>query len=103
MHPGRLKNVQTVHTEPERVTQPLLTSSQRGFARFGCAEGKKIRLGCRHAGRVGWRAIGDAALVSVLREEHVALHAPRLAPRVLHLPVRLAARGAVADGEDAVV
>merc|ERR1719192_1293030 len=44
-----------------------------------------------------------SVLAAVLADEDVAVHAPALAPRVLHLPVLVAARGAVADGEHSVV
>merc|ERR1719295_437369 len=44
-----------------------------------------------------------SVLAAVLADEDVALHAPALTPRVLHLPVLVAARGAVADGEHSVV
>merc|ERR1719229_1269473 len=44
-----------------------------------------------------------SVLATVLADEDVAVNAPALAPRVLHLPVLVAARGAVADGEHSVV
>merc|ERR1719387_1178733 len=52
---------------------------------------------------VGWRAIGDTALVHATLDEDVAVVTPGCTPRVLHLPVVSAAGGAVTDGEDTVV
>mmetsp|Transcript_42453 Transcript_42453/g.85553 ORF Transcript_42453/g.85553 Transcript_42453/m.85553 type:complete len:345 (-) Transcript_42453:41-1075(-) len=48
-------------------------------------------------------AVQDAALVRAADDAHVALLTPAGAPRILHLPILLAAVTAVADGENGMV
>merc|ERR1711981_683143 len=54
-------------------------------------------------GRVGWRTIGDTALVHATLDEHVTVGAPGRTPGILHLPVVGAALGAVTHCEHTVV
>merc|ERR1711970_406197 len=55
-------------------------------------------------GWVGWRAIGDAALVHSTLDQDIAVVSPGFSPGILHLPVvSAAAVGAVTDGKHTMV